>query len=402
MKTSLADSKSTAQQDSKQDYVAIARSLAQEFGATAIERDRLGGTPKYERDRIRSSGLLSLIIPKEYGGIGETWITALQISRELAKTDSSLAHVYSYHHLGVVIPHLFGTEERKAQFYKDTVANNWFWCNALNPLDRRATLTPDGTGFLLNGTKSFCSGSKDSDILPITAVRQDTSELTIIVIPTQREGIQIHDDWDNMGQRQTDSGSISFDQVRVYDSEVFGDRTRADIPFRTLRACLTQINLAHIYLGIAEGAFAAAKDYTCTEGRPWLTSNAPSVTQDPYILKHYGEMWVDLQAVSSLTDRAAAILQAAWEKGIDLTTEERGKCAMAIATAKIAATKIGLDVTTRIFEVMGARATTSKYGFDRYWRNLRTFTLHDSVDYKIHDLGNWVLNEQLPNPSFYT
>ena len=79
------------------------------------------------------------------------------------------------------------------------MTNNWFWCNALNPLDRRATLTPDGTGFLLNGTKSFCSGSKDSDILPITAVRQDTSELTIIVIPTQREGIQIHDDWDNMG-----------------------------------------------------------------------------------------------------------------------------------------------------------------------------------------------------------
>ena len=74
----------------------------------------------------------------------------------------------------------------------------------------------------------------------------------------------------------------------------------------------------------------------------------------------------------------------------------------AIATAKVAATKTGLDVTSRIFEVMGARATTSKYGFDRYWRNLRTFTLHDSVDYKIHDMGNWVFNDHLPNPSFYT
>jgi hypothetical protein len=51
MKTSLVDSKSTTQQDSQQDYVAIAKSLAQEFAATAIERDRLGGTPKYERDR---------------------------------------------------------------------------------------------------------------------------------------------------------------------------------------------------------------------------------------------------------------------------------------------------------------------------------------------------------------
>ncbi|MEG4471626.1 hypothetical protein QUB47_33195, partial [Microcoleus sp. AT9_B5] len=48
MKISLVDSKSTTQQDSKQDYVAIAKSLAQEFADTAIERDRLGGTPKYE------------------------------------------------------------------------------------------------------------------------------------------------------------------------------------------------------------------------------------------------------------------------------------------------------------------------------------------------------------------
>ena len=40
---------------------------------------------------------------------------------------------------------------------------------------------------------------------------------------------------------------------------------------------------------------------------------------------------------------------------------------------------------------MGARATTAKYGFDRYWRNLRTFTLHDPVDYKIQEIGNWAL-----------
>ena len=56
--------------------------------------------------------------------------------------------------------------------------------------------------------------------------------------------------------------------MRVYDSEVFGDRTRADIPFRTLRACLTQINLAHIYLGIAEGAFAAAKTILAPKDDP--------------------------------------------------------------------------------------------------------------------------------------
>ncbi len=49
---------------------------------------------------------------------------------------------------------------------------------------------------------------------------------------------------------------------------------------------------------------------------------------------------------------------------------------------------------------MGARATSGKYGLDRYWRNLRTFTLHDPVDYKVRDIGNWVLNDELTRTQF--
>ncbi|MCC5656840.1 hypothetical protein LC608_07530 [Nostoc sp. XA010] len=51
---------------------------------------------------------------------------------------------------------------------------------------------------------------------------------------------------------------------------------------------------------------------------------------------------------------------------------------------------------TASLTVTGTRATATKYGFDRYWRDLRTFTLHDPVDYKLRAIGDWVLNEQLP------
>lgn len=385
-----------------QKYLAIAQTLAAELAETAIERDKAGGTPQQERDRIRDSGLLHLIIPTEYGGIGENWLTAFRISREFAKVDPSIAHVYSYHHLGIVVPHIFGTVEQKNHYYAATVQHNWFWCNALNPLDRRAILTPDGDQFRLSGTKSFCSGSKDSDILPITATHQITGELFILAIPTQRDGITIHDDWHNIGQRQTDSGSITFDQVVVYSQEIFGNRTGNSQPFSSFRALLTQLNLANIYLGIAQGAFAAAKHYTRTTTRPWLTSGVETATQDPFILQHYGNLYVDLQAAELLTDRAGELVQTAWEQQWDLTAEQRGQCAIAIAAAKVATTRVGLEVTNRIFEVMGARSTSSQYGFDRYWRNLRTFTLHDPIDYKVQDLGNWALNDRLPQPTFYS
>jgi alkylation response protein AidB-like acyl-CoA dehydrogenase len=388
--------------ETTKNYLALTKSLTEELAATAVERDRQGGTPKRERDAIRKSGLLNLTIPKEYGGWGDNWISAMKVSRELGKVDSSIAHVLSYHYLGAVIPHILGSAAQRKYYYYETVRHGWFWCNALNPLDRRATLTPDGTNFRLEGIKSFCSGSKDSDILPITAVNSATDELMVLILPTQREGIVIGDDWDNMGQRQTDSGSITFDRVLVYPDEILASRNQPKQPFQTIRACLTQLNLANIYLGIAQGALAAAKEYTRTTTRPWFASGVEKASQDPYILQRYGNLWVDLQAATCLTDRAGESLQAAWERQWTLTAEQRGECAIAIATAKVAASRVGLEIANQIFDLMGARATDSKYGFDRYWRNLRTFTLHDPVDYKVQAIGNWVLNDNFPTPDFYS
>jgi alkylation response protein AidB-like acyl-CoA dehydrogenase len=232
---------------SANDYLAVANSLAREFAQTAVVRDQQGGTPKAERDRIRQTDLLKLTIPKANGGIGENWFTVFAIIRELAKVDSSIAHILSYHYLGISIPHIFGSSAQKAHYYNETAHHNWFWCNALNPLDRRTILTHQGDLFRLSGHKSFCSGSQDSDMLPVTATHQETGEMLIMAIPTQREGIYIQSDWDNIGQRQTDSGSIIFDNVLVYPEEIFGSRDHLSQPFATIRSCLTQLNLANIY-----------------------------------------------------------------------------------------------------------------------------------------------------------
>ncbi|QYO68604.1 hypothetical protein JVX88_21935 [Leptolyngbya sp. 7M] len=145
-----------------------------------------------------------------------------------------------------------------------------------------------------------------------------------------------------------------------------------------------------------------AKIYTQSQTRAWITSGVEKATADPYMLHHYGEAWTNLEAATLLTDRANQLVQTAWEKGNELTAAERGECAVAIATAKTFVTRIGLEITSNIFDWMGARATSSQYGFDRFWRNLRTFTLHDPVDYKIRALGNWVLNGEFPTPDFYS
>lgn len=380
-----------------------AKLLAAEFALSAVERDERGGTPKAERDALRHSGLLALSIPTQYGGLGARWSDTLGIVREFAKVDSSIAHVFGFHHLMLATVRLFSRPDQWQPWFEQTARKNWFWGNALNPLDTRTVVKDFGGWREFSGKKSFCSGASDSEMLIASAVDENAGgKLLIAAIPSGRSGITLHNDWNNIGQRQTDSGSASFERVRVEESELLLDPGPLSTPFACLRPLIAQLTFTHMFLGIAEGAFEEARNYTLTETRAWHKSSAIDVHNDPYVLHHYGEFWVALEGVRLLVERAAALLDQAWAKGPSLSEHERGQLAIAIATAKVAATRQGLELCSRLFEVTGARSTHASLRLDRHWRNLRTQTLHDPVDYKLHELGDWALNHSLPIPTFYS
>jgi alkylation response protein AidB-like acyl-CoA dehydrogenase len=380
-----------------------ARELAGDFARTAVDRDARGGTPKAERDRLRDSGLLSLSIPRQFGGLEATWSETFEVVREFARVDSSIAHVFGFHHLMLATVRLFAKPSQWQTWFKLTARNSWFWGNTLNPLDTR-TLVKGREGWReFSGQKSFCSGATDSEMLIASAVDEAAGgKLLIAAIPSGRTGITLHNDWYNMGQRQTDSGSATFNRVRVEESDLLLDPGPLSTPFACLRPLIAQLHFANIFLGIAEGAFEEARKYTREETRPWFRSGATHTAQDPYVLSHYGDFWVALESTRLLVERAGRLLDEAWAKGAALTTEERGDVAIAIATAKVAASRHGLEICSKVFEVTGARATHASVALDRHWRNLRTQSLHDPLDYKLHELGDWALNGIPPIPTFYS
>lgn len=403
--------------DASEDPLTVARELAREFASTAAERDERGGTAWHERDRIRESGLLKLIIPASLGGLGGNWPTALEVVRTVAAADGSLGHVLGFHYLVSVVPHLIGSEQQRRFYYQQTAKENWFWGNAFNPplvssvypdqiVGWKVVITQDGDAYRLNGTNFYCSGATGSDILVISALKPGIDRLTRSfvagAIPTNREGVTINNDWNNFGQRQTDSGSVTFQDVRVQKEELFLDPGPFRQAFATLRTCISQLTLTNVYLGLAEGAFSSARQFVPSRAQAWMNSGLQDPTEDPYTLRHFGEFWVELEGARLLANRAAESLQNGWLAGEALTAQERGKVAVEIATAKVAATRCGLRITAEIFEVMGARATKTKDRFDRFWRNLRTHSLHDPVDYKLRDLGRWALKDEAPKPGFYT
>jgi alkylation response protein AidB-like acyl-CoA dehydrogenase len=376
--------------------------LAQKLSATAVERDRQGGHAAAERELIRDSGLLTLTIPTVHGGQGGDWSTHYRALRRLAEVDSALAHLFGFHHLQLAGVRIYGTPDQQSRFLRDTVEQRWFWGNALNPLDKRLVATEIEGGYVLNGPKSFASGSVGSDQLTVSAWHEATQSLLIAAVPTRREGVRVQADWDAFGQKQTDSGNVFFEQVVVARQEVLQAPGTVPTAWSTLRAQVAQLVLVNLYLGIGLGAFEQARRYTSEESRPWIGSGVKEAVADPYVQHRYGELWLLLRPAVALADQAASLLDAAFARGEQLTERERGEVAIAVAEAKVLSHRAGIEVSSQLFELTGARSTSARHGLDRFWRNARVHTLHDPIDYKLRDIGRHVLTGAWPEPTAYS
>ncbi|NEQ27135.1 MAG: monooxygenase, partial [Microcoleus sp. SIO2G3] len=285
-----------------QDYLAIASALSEKFAATAVERDRDAGLPHLEVQRLREAGLLPLVIPREYGGIGATWVEALPIVRELAKAEGSIGQLYANQLILSAAVEAVGTPTQAERYGRATADGHLFWGNAFNTRDTRLKIAPEGNHYRVNGIKSFGTGVAVADLRVFTAM-QDGVEYPIgFVLPRDRTGVTYNHDWDNMGQRRTASGSFTFNNVFVHADEILGPPPCPTGAFPTFINVVNQLAKTNVYLGIAAGALATATAYTTTTTRPWLTSGVDSAAQDPYILRHYGELWTNLQAAIAIAD----------------------------------------------------------------------------------------------------
>jgi len=376
--------------------------IEQELARTAAERDKAGGHAAEQKELLRQNGLLLLVVPKEYGGIGASWSETLAIVRRIARVDSAMAHLLAFQTLQLSGVLSYGSDEQRALYLRETVTLNHWWGNSANPADPRLMATEKDGGLILQGIKGFCSGTLGSHRLLTTALHQPSGKILIAVLPTAREGITIHDDWDPIGQRQTDSTSVSYEQVRLEWSEVLFRPDAVSTPFLTLRGVVAQLILVNLYLGMAEGAFEQARDYTLNQGRPWFAAGVQRAADDPYVIHRYAEMHLQIRAARALADEAGIELDKVWRIGPELVAEQRGRAALAVAEAKVLAHRTALAVGQDVFDVCGARATKATLGLDRFWRNARTHTLHDPIDYKLRDVGRYALEHLLPEPTLYS
>ncbi|GAB3005555.1 acyl-CoA dehydrogenase family protein [Saccharothrix stipae] len=365
--------------DGRRKWLTVAEELAAALRVDAAERDRRGAEPAAEVEALRGSGVLT---------IGD-WATQQAVTRVVGAADANVGHLLGYHYLQVWRSGLFDNPAFDA-------GTGLFWAGVSNPLDAALELRPVDGGFEVTGRKTFATGASVADRLVVSATRTDTGGKVTFTLDAKAAGITYAGDWDNIGQRLTASGGVAFDHVHVPSDQVLGSHDEHS-PRLSLAALGFQLVLAQLYVAMAEGALAEAARYTRTTTRPWFLSGVDQATADPYVLAAYGELVSEVRAAGCLADHASDRLDQASRRGTDLTRDERAETAAAISAAKVVATKVANQTTSRVFELCGARATAAGYAFDRFWRNARTLTLHDPVSYKAREVGaHFLTGEHAP------
>jgi alkylation response protein AidB-like acyl-CoA dehydrogenase len=393
----------TNRSTTREDLFARAEEISADLSSRAAELDREGRPPLGEIIKLKNAGLLNALHDQKIGGSGLDWVDGLRLVRILARGESSIGQLLGYHYVNSQYVYWALEEARAHALGSETVAKNLYWGAAVNPRDPGLVLTRRGNGYVLNGRKSFSTAAHVSDYINANASLDD--KIVGFAVPTNRSGYQANDDWDNFGQRLSDSGSVEFHDFPVYEEDFVGAPAALDAAppvLSTFNTPLIQLVFVNFYLGSAEGALKAAVDYVRTTTRPWVTSGVQRAADDPYILERVGEFTAALKASAALADAAASAVQAGLAKGQAVTARERGEAAAEAYAAKVHATHVSLDITSRVFELTGARSTAEKYRFDRYWRNVRTHTLHDPVFYKAKEVGEFVLNDKIPEVSLYS
>lgn len=377
------------------------------LAADAVERDAANQPPHAEVTLLKDSGLVTVLGPLEHGGGGQSWATTYKIIRTIARGDGSIGQLLGYHYLWAWAARLVATDEQIAEIEKLYTEKNFLFGGAVNPRDSDLTVTDAGDDIIFTGNKSFSTGGVVSDLTVLEGILEGTDTHVFAIVPTDQPAIVFNGDWDNLGQRLTESGSVQINGVRTGWASALGfvNKEFQPLTYGTLNVPAIQLVFANFYLGIAEGAIESASAYTRTKSRAWPYGgdNKAHASEEWYILEGYGQLQSKLWADEALLDAVGAEISAVLHAPrTELTARRRGEIAVRIAAGKLRISEDGLEVATKVFELTGARASANSVGLDIFWRNLRTHSLHDPAPYKKREVGQYVLLNEVPEPSWYT
>lgn len=379
----------------------------------ASERERTRSLPFAALDLLRQARFGALRIDPADGGGGLSFRALFALVLRLGAADANVAHILR-NHFTVTEQYIRKPRSAQARRWRDAVvdgaiiglANTELGTPTVGGTAPDTSLTPDGHGYRLNGTKYYSTGTLYADYALVRATGPGGAlggALAAVIIPTSRSGVEIIDDWDGVGQRLTASGTTHFRNVRVdpeeavFDSEGEGyglaySNTQAQLFLTTVNAGILQ--------GILNDATALLRD----RRRGFYHAPAARPADDPILQQAIGQIAANAFAAETLVLAAADALDAVArrrDEGID-DPDLAHAAALVAAKAKIIVDDLTLRSGSLIFDVAGASATLRAANLDRHWRNARTLASHNPASYKAMAVGAHAIHGTLlPSKGFF-
>lgn len=390
----------------------LARLIAT-IGEGALERERTGERPFAAIDLVRSERLGALRVPRADGGGGASLRELFAVVIALAAADVNVAHILRGHFAHVEERlRLGGTERRRVAELALSGklvgnASTEIGSTTIGEFTWQTRLTRDGNGFRLNGKKFFTTGTLYSDYAEVLAGDEQGATVTVLV-PTDRDGVTVIDDWDGMGQRATGTGTATFVNVAVAQEETLflaPPDAGTEPPPMYLSGAFFQLYVTALVVGVLHALRADAVAHVRQRARSFAWAPTLSAPDDPLLQRDIGEIASAAFAAEATVLAAADALAVAFDadvQGADPDLELAHEASLEAAAAKVVIDALGQKAASQIFDVGGASVVRQAHLLDRHWRNIRTLVSHNPTSYKAQAIGAFhVRGTRLPGSGYF-
>ena len=358
--------------DEQKDMREMAHDFAEkEIRKVAWEHDKDGSWPQEVVDKAWEVGLMNTHIPEEYGGPGLDFLTGCLIEEEMGWGCSGIGTSLTCNGLATAPIVLGGSEELKQKYLGMLTEEPKLASFCLTEPDAgsdvsgmRTTAVKQGDKYVLNGSKCFITNGSYASYYTVYAKTDKEAGhkgISAFVVDRDLDGVTVDKKEDKLGQRASNTATISFNDVAVPAENLLFEENRGfKLAMMTLDR--TRPGVAAMATGIIRAAFEFARDYS----KERVQFGVP-IAMHQAIQFIIADMATKLEAARLLTWQSASLL-------------DQGKRNTLVSShAKRFAADSAMEVTTDAVQVYGGYGFIKEYPVEKLMRDAKIMQLYEGT-----------------------